>query len=159
MFSRFLFPHKHLEFSPFHPSILPSFHTASACVDGNNTDQTTSVSDPALDQVATLLPPDAAPPNKQIFTYQNYEPSSLDISVTVYQSGQSEFLFERLTMLDHDNNLIPGAAERWESSPDGKTWTFYLRPGNKWSDGKPVTAYDFEYTFRRLIDPICLFLL
>ncbi len=76
MFSRFLFPHKHLEFSPFHPSILPSFHTAfvslslcgalflTACVDGNNTDQTTSVSDPALDQVATLLPPDAAPPNK-----------------------------------------------------------------------------------------------
>lgn len=165
MFSRFLFPHKHLEFSDFHPSILPFFHTAfvslslcgalflTACVDGNNTDQTTSISDPALDQVARPLPPDAAPPNKQIFTYQNYEPSSLDISVTVYQSGQSEFLFERLTMLDHDNNLIPGAADRWESSPDGKTWTFYLRPGNKWSDGKPVTAYDFEYTFRRLIDP------
>ena len=104
-------------------------------------------------QVAKPLPADAAPPAKQVYRYLNYEPASLDISMTVYQSGQSEFAFERLCMLDHNNNLIPGAADRWESSEDGKTWTFYLHPDAKWSDGAPVTAHDFEYTYRRLLHP------
>ena len=104
-------------------------------------------------EVAKRLPADAAPPEKQVYRYLNYEPASLDISMTVYQSGQSEFAFERLCMLDHNNNLIPGAADRWESSEDGKTWTFYLHPDAKWSDGTPVTAHDFEYTYRRLLDP------
>ncbi|MBM3265528.1 MAG: peptide ABC transporter substrate-binding protein [candidate division Zixibacteria bacterium] len=116
-------------------------------------DSARTAPDAAADAVAKPLPPDAAPPEEQVYRYQNYEPSNLDISMTVYESGQSEFLFERLTMLDHNNDLIPGAAERWESSPDGKTWTLYLRPGAKWSDGTPVTAHDFAYTYRRLLDP------
>lgn len=37
--------------------------------------------------------------------------------------------------------------ERWELSPDGRTWTFYLRPGVVWSDGEAVDAYDFKYTY------------
>lgn len=135
------------------PTCLFSLMLLCSACGGDTTNQTASFSSPELDRVARPLPADAALPEKQVFTYQNYEPASLDISVTVYQSGQSEFLFERLAMLDHNNVLVPGAAERWESSPDGKTWTFYLRPGNRWSDGKPVTAYDFEYTFRRLLDP------
>ena len=108
-------------------------------------------------QVAKPLPADAAPPEKQVYRYLNYEPASLDISMTVYQSGQSEFAFERLCMLDHNNNLIPGAADRWESSEDGKTWTFYLHPDAKWSDGTPVTAHDFEYTKEDLLS--CLSIL
>lgn len=111
------------------------------------------VPDAAGDPVARPLPPDAAPPEQQVFRYLNYEPASLDISMTVYQSGASEFLFERLCMLDHNNELIPGAADRWESSPDGKTWTFHMKLGARWSDGTPVTAHDFEYTYRRLLDP------
>ncbi|MBI4552078.1 MAG: peptide ABC transporter substrate-binding protein [Candidatus Latescibacteria bacterium] len=115
--------------------------------------QAPSTSRPSAEHAAKPLPPDAAPPDQQVFRYLAYEPASLDISMTVYQSGASEFLFERLCMLDHNNELIPGAAERWESTPDGKTWTFHLRPGAKWSDGTPVTAHDFEYTYRRLLDP------
>ncbi|MDP6054617.1 MAG: ABC transporter substrate-binding protein, partial [Candidatus Latescibacteria bacterium] len=46
-----------------------------------------------------------------------------------------------------------GAAERWESSDDGRIWTFYLRQNAKWSDGRPVTAHDFEYTFKRFLHP------
>ena len=38
-------------------------------------------------------------------------------------------------------------------SPDGKTYTFHLRPGAKWSDGQPVTAKDFVYSFKRLLNP------
>lgn len=102
---------------------------------------------------AKPLPADAAPPERQVYRYFSGEPSSLDVSVALYESLGSAFLFERLCMLDHNDELIPGAADRWESSPDGKTWTFYLHPGARWSDGTPVTAHDFEYTFKRLLDP------
>ncbi len=46
----------------------------------------------------------------------------------------------------------PGLAERWENSPDGKTWTFHIRQGVKWSDGQDLTANDVAYSFQRAID-------
>lgn len=61
--------------------------------------------------------------------------------------------FEGLTQKDKDNNIIPGVAEKWEVSEDGLTYTFYLRTNAKWSDGRPVTAYDFAYAWKRTIDP------
>src|SRR5258708_3865505 len=57
-----------------------------------------------------------------------------------------------LTTEDADGNPIPGAAERWEESEAGKTWTFHLRD-HQWSDGRPVTAQDFLYAWRRILDP------
>jgi oligopeptide transport system substrate-binding protein len=47
----------------------------------------------------------------------------------------------------------PGAAESWTVSPDGLTYTFRLRPELRWSDGTPLTAEDFVYSYRRLLDP------
>lgn len=47
----------------------------------------------------------------------------------------------------------PAAAETWTVAPDGLTWTFRLRPGLQWSDGTPLTAEDFVYSYRRLLDP------
>ena len=47
---------------------------------------------------------------------------------------------------------FPGAAESWEISADGKTWTFRMRD-HLWSDGTPVTARDFVYSWRRILDP------
>lgn len=47
----------------------------------------------------------------------------------------------------------PACAESWTVSPDGLTWTFRLRPGLQWSDGRPLTAEDFVYSYRRLLDP------
>ena len=82
------------------------------------------------------------------------EPESLD-------PGQAGTLFEEniiadlmvgLTTLDAAARPIPGMAERWETSPDGKTWTFHLREA-RWSDGKPVTANDFVFAWRRLLSP------
>jgi len=46
----------------------------------------------------------------------------------------------------------PELAARWDVSPDGRTYTFHLRPST-WSDGTPLTAHDFVYSFRRLVDP------
>ena len=58
-----------------------------------------------------------------------------------------------LAMLDADGQPQPDLAEKWDVSEDGKTYTFHLRDGIKWSNGDPVTADDFVYGWRRLVDP------
>ncbi|MBW4864159.1 MAG: hypothetical protein KZY55_13700 [Paeniclostridium sp.] len=60
---------------------------------------------------------------------------------------------EGLVKLDKDGKLAPGIAETWEKSEDGKSWTFKLRKNAKWSNGDPVTAKDFEYSWKRTLDP------
>lgn len=63
-------------------------------------------------------------------------------------------LFDGLTRIDFaTGKLLPLAAEKWEASADGKTWTFTLKQGMTWSDGKPVTAKDFVYAVLRILDP------
>ena len=63
-------------------------------------------------------------------------------------------LFEGLVTEDpRDLHPVPGVAERWETSPDGLTYTFHLRADAKWSDGTPVTAPDFVASFRRILTP------
>lgn len=108
---------------------------------------------PVVNSVGKPLPPDAAPPAQQVFRYMMVEPLSYDISIALYEAQGAVPLFERLTMLNEDLELVPAAATRWEASKDGRQWTFHLRPGAKWSDGRPVTAHDFAYTFRRFLDP------
>ncbi|HEX5376999.1 MAG TPA: peptide ABC transporter substrate-binding protein [Phenylobacterium sp.] len=51
-----------------------------------------------------------------------------------------------------DASPVPGMATSWETSPDGLVWTFHLRDA-KWSDGVPVTADDFVYAYRRILNP------
>lgn len=64
-------------------------------------------------------------------------------------------LFEGLVSYDPGTlEPIPGVAERWEISADRCQYTFHLRPDARWSDGEPVTAADFEWSFRRLLDPL-----
>ena len=58
---------------------------------------------------------------------------------------------EGLLGYDNDNQLAPGVAERWEIREDGAT--FWLREDALWSDGEPVTAHDFVYGWRRVLDP------
>lgn len=130
---------------------LLSFLILFSC--SESTQKGSSTFDDPYAAVARPLPDDAAPPEYQVFRYLGYEPAHLDVTIDIYHSGLSEYLYERLCMLDHNNRLIPGAAERWEVSEDGKTWTFYMWSEAKWSDGKPVTAHDFEYSFKRLLDP------
>lgn len=63
-------------------------------------------------------------------------------------------LFEGL-LTYHPRTLepLPGVAERWEKSPDGLTYTFYLRNNAKWTDGKLVTGDDFVYAWQRAVNP------
>ncbi len=80
---------------------------------------------------------------------------TLDVSKAT-DTVSSEVLMntmEGLVKKDKDENLVPGVAEKWEKSEDGKTWTFHLRKDSKWSNGDPVTAKDFEYSWKRTLDP------
>jgi len=82
------------------------------------------------------------------------EPESLDPAHagSVMESNILGDLMVGLTTLDAAARPIPGLAERWESSADGLTWTFHLRKA-RWSDGKPVTAENFVFAWRRLLEP------
>jgi oligopeptide transport system substrate-binding protein len=60
---------------------------------------------------------------------------------------------EGLTRIDEELQVVPGAAESWEFSPDGKTLTFHLRDGLVYSDGVPVVAEHFVYAAKRLCSP------
>ncbi|NBX67888.1 MAG: peptide ABC transporter substrate-binding protein [Proteobacteria bacterium] len=84
------------------------------------------------------------------------EPKDLDPHTV---TGVPEFhiimnIFEGLVSKDPKNlEPIPGVAEKWKVSKDGKTYTFFLRKNAKWSQGDPVTASDFIYSWIRLLKP------
>ena len=65
-------------------------------------------------------------------------------------------IFEGLVTDAADGSLIPGAAESWTISDDGRVYTFRLHPDGRWSNGDPVTAADFEYSLKRRVDPATL---
>jgi oligopeptide transport system substrate-binding protein len=83
------------------------------------------------------------------------EPETIDPhrSTGVTENAIENDLFEGLVTLSADGEQIPGAAESWEISDDGTVYTFHLRDDGKWSNGDPVTAGDFVYSFRRAVDP------
>jgi hypothetical protein len=83
------------------------------------------------------------------------EPETLDPAII---TGQPEgrvvnALFEGLCAYDESGQAVPGVAERWDISPDGKTYTFHLRPTAKWSDGSALTARDFVASWKRTLTP------
>ncbi len=83
------------------------------------------------------------------------EPETLDPSII---TGQPEgrvvnALFEGLCAYDENGQAVPGVAERWEISEDGKIYTFHLRADAKWSDGAAMTAEDFVRSWRRTLTP------
>jgi ABC-type oligopeptide transport system substrate-binding subunit len=97
------------------------------------------------------------PPKENVLRYvSGPEPESLDPQIP---SGQPEArvsmaLFEGLVEYDpKDQQPIPAIAERWETASNVDEFLFYLRKNAKWSDGKPITAKDFVYSFRRGFRP------
>lgn len=70
----------------------------------------------------------------------------------VPESNINRDLFEGLVIGDLNGHPVPGVAESWDNK-DFKVWTFHIRKDAKWSDGSPVTAQDFVYSWQRLADP------
>lgn len=94
--------------------------------------------------------------NGILYVGNGAEPESVDPHVlNAYTDQRLEAaLFEGLCALDEKSSQpAPGAAERWESSDDGLTWTFHLRAGLQWSNGEPLTADDFVQSWRRNLAP------
>jgi oligopeptide transport system substrate-binding protein len=83
------------------------------------------------------------------------EPATLDPhkAANGWEISIAMEMFMGLTAAAADSRTIPGMAERWDMSADGLTYTFTLREGLTWSDGAPLVAEDFVYSFRRILDP------
>jgi len=109
-------------------------------------------------QGSTLVEPSpgAKPPVSSFAFALSDEPRTLDpgLITDTYGGFFASNLFEGLLVWDAaGQKTLPGAAERYEVSPDGKTWTFHLRREGIWSNGDTVTATDFLVAWRRVLNP------
>ena len=106
--------------------------------------------------LALLLFAVAAASAEAKITFQmSGEPESMDPTINDYSSGSYalQSLFRGLYKYAEDGALVPAMAESYEVSEDGTVYTFKLKEGLKWSDGSPLTAHDFEYSWKRVLDP------
>jgi len=93
-------------------------------------------------------------PKQELVRSNGSEPESLDISQieTTTANNIARDLFEGLTAVENTGKIVPGVAVSWKQK-DPTTWIFNLRKDAKWSNGDPVTADDFVYSWRRTVDP------
>ena len=82
---------------------------------------------------------------------ESTNPRSFDPATTM--SGGDKRVFSGLVSFDPSLNLTPDLAERWQVSPDGTVYTFYMRTNAKFHDGRPVTAQDVVYSWERAASP------
>ncbi len=94
-------------------------------------------------------------PRADLVFINGAEPETLDPAIITGQpEGRiAQALFEGLLRFNPSGRPEPGVAQSWEISPDGKTYTFHLRPNAIWSDGRPVTAPDFVRSWQRTLEP------
>ncbi|WP_272519780.1 peptide ABC transporter substrate-binding protein [Providencia sp. PROV223] len=92
--------------------------------------------------------------NQEVTRHLKDEPASLDPvkSVGLTEAQVMRDLFEGLVNQDDHGKPIPGVAQRWDTA-DNRIWTFTLRSDSHWSNGDPVTAQDFVYSWQRLVSP------
>ncbi|VFS53772.1 Periplasmic murein peptide-binding protein precursor [Moellerella wisconsensis] len=92
--------------------------------------------------------------NQEVTRHLKDEPASLDPikSVGLTEAQVMRDLFEGLVNQDSRGQVIPGVAEHWQSE-DNRVWIFKLRSNARWSNGEPVTANDFVYSWQRLVNP------
>ena len=83
------------------------------------------------------------------------EPTRMDPTMNDYSTGSYaiQSLFRSLYKFAEDGTIVPAMAQGHDVSDDGTVYTFYLREGLMWSDGSPLTAHDFEYSWKRVLNP------
>ena len=88
-------------------------------------------------------------------TLYGSEPATLDPALCSDATSASYIveIFSGLVTLNGDLEVVPDIAQSWEVSPDGTTYTFHLRPGVRFHDGKEVVASDFKYSLERAASP------
>ncbi len=80
----------------------------------------------------------------------SFDPARVEDGTTIDLLQQ---VYEGLVIWNENNEIAPNLAEKWELSSDGKTYTFYLKKGIKFHNGREVTAEDFKYSLTRACDP------
>lgn len=111
-----------------------------------------------LGLLVAMLALDRPAPRADFAFINRGDVSTLDLATMSWMQDLrvARIVYEGLTKNDifTDNYEIkPGVAERWEVSPDQRTYTFYLRENARWSNGSPVTAQDFVFSWRRALLP------
>ena len=104
----------------------------------------------------SIKPIDTAIEDQTLYIGNGTEPQDLDphIVTGVPESKVLMALLEGLVIRNPDGTKpLPGVEENWTVSKDGKTYTFYLRDNATWSNGDPVTANDFVYSWNRMLLP------
>jgi peptide/nickel transport system substrate-binding protein len=91
----------------------------------------------------------------EIVIGKDQEAPGLDPAKNPAQAATRVFdlMYSRLTRLDAQMRPQPDLAEKWDISPDGKTYTFHLRQGVKFHNGRELTSADVKYTYERILDP------
>ena len=110
----------------------------------------------ALVGLAACRSGDATPQRHTLIDSRDtYDPRSLDpaLSTDVPTGRAVSYVFDGLTRFTPDAKLVPSLAERWEISPDGKTYTFHLRSGVHFQNGAPFAARNVVHSFERVLDP------
>ena len=114
----------------------------------------TSSGEPVITPQGRTLPADAAPLDKQILYEPASEPRHLDISRDIYGAGVAiNWGGEPLLRRDQNQNFVPAMAESFEMGENAEYWDFVIRKDARWSDGVPITAEDWVFTFRHLASP------
>ncbi len=106
---------------------------------------------------APKLAPGEKLAKEQTFRYgggglYQYEPASHDFNKDLYCNG-AVALWAGLMKFNADFQAVPYVATKVTPNQDGSAWTFTIRKDSKWSDGSPCTAHDFEYSWKRQLDP------
>jgi oligopeptide transport system substrate-binding protein len=141
-------------------STPPPAQTAPTQATSGASQPTTTTTAPAPAAQPTTVPPaqsNQQPSGNQEITVNALqgEPDNLDPNRSSFATEAAVIrqVFEPLLNFDKDLKPVPAAASSFDVSQDGKTYTFHLRQGAKWSDGQPVTAKDFVYSYKRVLNP------
>ncbi len=143
---------------PAQPTAAPAQPTAAPA------QPTAAPAQPTAAPQPTAVPPTAAPAPTEVPAAKGplvlrigngTFPDVIDPQKSSYagEINVLQFAYEGLTRQDDKGNIVPGAADKWESAPDGKSMTFHIRDGLKRSDGTPIACADFEYALKREVDP------
>lgn len=139
--------------APAQPTAAPAQPTAAPAQPTTAPAQPTAA--PAQPTTAPTTAPAAASGPRVLRIGNATYPDVIDPQKSSYagEINIMQFAYEGLTRQDEKGNIVPGAADKWESAPDGKSMIFHIRDGLKRSDGTPIACADFEYALRREVDP------
>lgn len=114
-----------------------------------------AASGPVVNRLGNTLPEGALPLEQQVFRYPSNEQKYMTWDASVYEEndGDNYGWPDSCVRPDKDFNPQPNVCESWSVSDDGLVWTFNLQQDKVWSDGTPLTANDFVFTFQRYARP------